>query len=391
MSVNCWQEAETTNVAKDYYALLGVRSDASPEEIKRAYRKKARDLHPDVNPAEDAQEKFREVAAAYEVLRDPEKRRIVDLGGDPLAPGGGGGGGDPFAGGFAGFGDIMDAFFGGASGGRGPRGRSRPGADALIRLDLDLSETAFGASKELTVDTAVLCEVCSGAGTAPGTSPETCDTCDGRGEVQSVQRSFLGQVMTARICPTCGGAGQVIRTPCSECAGDGRVRARRQVSVKIPGGVEDGMRIRLSGQGEVGAGGGPPGDLYVEVHERPHDVFTREGDDLHCRVTLPMTAAALGTSVTLTTLDGEENIDIKAGTQSGSRKTLRARGIPHLRGVGRGDLIVHVEVSTPNRLDPEQERLLRELAKLRDEERPASNKAGGNGLFSKMRDAFNGR
>ncbi len=378
-------------MATDYYALLGVRPDASPEEIKRAYRKKARDLHPDVNPEPDAQEKFREVAAAYEVLRDPEKRRIVDLGGDPLAPAGGGGGGDPFAGGFAGFSDIMDAFFGGAGAARGPRGRQRPGADALIRLDLDLNDTAFGTTKELTVDTAVLCESCSGGGTAPGTSPQVCDTCDGRGEVQSVQRSFLGQVMTARICPTCGGAGEVIRTPCPECAGDGRVRARRTVAVKIPAGVEDGMRIRLSGQGEVGAGGGPAGDLYVEVHERPHDVFSREGDDLHCRVTLPMTAAALGTSVTLTTLDGEEEIEIKAGTQSGSRRTLRAHGVPHLRGVGRGDLVVHIEVQTPTRLDPEQERLLRELAKLRDEERPVSNRAGGNGLFSKMRDAFNGR
>lgn len=378
-------------MARDYYALLGVRPDASPEEIKRAYRKRARDLHPDVNPEPDAQEKFKEVAAAYEVLRDPEKRRIVDLGGDPLAPGGGGGGGDPFAGGFAGFGDIMDAFFGGgATAGRGRRSRVRQGADALIRLDLELSETAFGTTKDITVDTAVLCDVCHGEGTAEGTQPEVCETCGGRGEVQSVQRSFLGQVMTSRPCPTCEGIGEVIKHPCGTCAGQGRVRSRRDIAVKIPGGVEDGMRIRLSGQGEVGPGGGPAGDLYVEVHERPHDVFTREGDDLHCRVTLPMTAAALGTTVSLMTLDGEDDIDIKPGTQSGTITTLRARGIPHLRGVGRGDLKIHVEVQTPTRLDAEQERIVRELAKLRDEERPVSAKST-NGLFSRMRDAFNGR
>ena len=376
-------------MATDYYAVLGVRTDASPEEIKRAYRKQARDLHPDVNPDPDAQERFKQVAAAYEVLRDPEKRRMVDLGGDPLAPAGGGGG-DPFAGGFAGFGDIMDAFFGGGGSARGTRGRVRQGADALIRLDVDLSEAAFGTTKDLNVDTAVLCVTCSGAGTAPGTNPQTCDTCGGRGEVQSVQRSFLGQVMTARTCPTCLGVGETIPHPCPECAGDGRVRTRRSISVKIPAGVENGMRIRLSGQGEVGPGGGPAGDLYVEVTERPHDVFSRDGDDLHCRVTLPMTAAALGTSLTLRTLDGEEDIDIRPGAQSGAVVTLRARGIPHLRGVGRGDLLVHVEVSTPTRLDPEQERLLRELAKLRDEERPAG-RAGAGGLFSRMRDAFNGR
>jgi molecular chaperone DnaJ len=379
-------------VATDYYGLLGVRKDATAEEIKRAYRKKARDLHPDVNPDPDAQERFKEVAAAYEVLSDPEKRRIVDLGGDPRAPGGGRGG-DPFAGaGFAGFSDIMDAFFGGgaANGTRRRRGRVQPGSDALIRIEVDLAEAAFGATRDLTVDTAVLCTVCAGAGTAPGTSPEVCDTCDGRGEVQSVQRSFLGQVMTSRVCPTCAGAGEVIRQPCAECAGDGRVRSRRQITVKIPAGVSDGMRIRLSGEGEIGPGGGPAGDLYVEISERPHDVFSRDGDDLHCRVTLPMTAAALGTTLTLATLDGEEELDIKPGTQSGTIKTLRARGVPHLRGVGRGDLQVHVEVATPTRLDEEQEQLLRRLATLRDEERPVSSKSGA-GLFSRMRDAFNGR
>jgi molecular chaperone DnaJ len=367
----------------DYYELLGVRRDASPDEIKRAYRRLARQYHPDVNPDPGAQEQFKEIGRAYEVLSDPEKREIYDLGGDPFAQGGVGAGG-PF--GF-GLGDLMDAFFGG-TGTRGPRTRVRQGADALIHVELDLTETAFGVEKDLAVETAVVCSTCMGAGTAAGTHPDTCTTCRGRGEVQTVQRSFLGQVMTSRPCPECRGTGQVIRHPCPECAGEGRVRARRTIAVKIPAGVEDGMRIRLAGQGEVGPGGGPPGDLYIEVREREHPVFTRDGDDLHCRVTLPMTAAALGTSLKLQTLDGEEQIDIRPGTQPDTVHSLRGRGVPHLRGVGRGDLHVHVEVVTPTRLDGEQERLLRQLARLRGEEHPEVVGANGQGLFSRLRGAF---
>jgi molecular chaperone DnaJ len=379
---------------RDYYAILGVQRNASADEIKKAYRKLARELHPDLNPSADAQERFKEVTAAYEVLSDPQKREIVDLGGDPLAPGGAGAGA---AGGFGGFADIMDAFFGGATmgGARGPRSRIRPGADALVHLDLDLAETAFGISRELTLDTAVLCTKCQGAGTAAGTHPETCQTCNGRGEVQSVQRSFLGQLVTSRACPECGGVGTRIRHPCSDCAGEGRVRARRTITVKVPAGVEDGMRLRLSGEGEIGPGGGPPGDLYVEIRERRHPVFTRDGDDLHCQVSLPMTAAALGTVVNFDTLDGAESLSIKPGTQGGSVMTLRGRGVPHLsRGVGRGDLHVHLDVQTPTELDDEQERLLRELAKLRGEESPdytvtnTDNGPANSGLFSRLRDAF---
>ena len=381
-------------MAKDYYAILGVPHNANNDQIKKAYRKLARELHPDLNPSPEAQDRFKEVTAAYEVLSDPQKREIVDLGGDPLAPGGGmGGAGGGFTGGFA---DIMDAFFGGAGmGARGPRTRIRPGADALIRVELDLSETAFGTTRDLTLDTAVVCSACQGAGTAPGTHPETCGTCNGRGEVQSVQRSFLGQLVTARTCPECGGVGTKIRHPCPDCAGEGRVRARRTITVKVPAGVDNGMRLRLSGEGEVGPGGGPPGDLYVEIHERQHPVFTRDGDNLHCHVTLPMTAAALGTEVTVETLDGDETLEIKPGTQSGTVFTLRAHGVPHLsRGVGRGDLYVHLDVETPGDLDPEQEQLLRELARLRNEEKPevtVSSATGGGGFFSRLRDAFNGK
>jgi molecular chaperone DnaJ len=371
---------------KDYYGILGVRRDASADEIKRAYRKLAREYHPDVNPDPAAQDKFKEISAAYEVLSDPAKREMVDLGGDPLAPGGGAPG--PGAGGpFVGFQDIMDAFFGNA-GARGPRPRVRPGADAILRLELDLHETAFGVETPITVDTAVLCTTCSGAGTAPGTHPTTCDVCGGRGEVQSVQRTFLGQVVSARPCATCQGYGTTIPHPCQTCGGDGRIRTRRALTVKIPAGVEDGMRIRLAQQGEVGPGGGPPGDLYVEIHERPHDVYSRKGDDLHCRVTVPMTAAALGTRLMIKTLDGEENVDVRAGTQPGSTLRIRGKGVPHLRGTGRGDLFVHLDVRTPSKLDPEQERILRDFARTRGEEVAELTKQGG--FFSRMRDAFNG-
>ena len=376
-------------VAKDYYAILGVSRDASADEIKRAYRRLARKYHPDVNPDPEAQERFKEINAAYEVLSDERKRQIVDLGGDPLAPGGGGMGAPGAGGPFVGFQDIVDAFFGsGASGMRGPRPRTRPGSDAILRLDLDLAETAFGVEAPITVDTAVVCNTCGGAGTAPGTHVATCEVCGGHGQVQSVQRTFLGQVVSSRPCANCQATGTVIPHPCGTCAGDGRVRARRTLTVKVPAGVEDGMRIRLAQQGEVGPGGGPPGDLYVEIHERPHDVFSRKGDDLHCRVTLPMTAAALGTRLTIKTLDSEEQVDVRPGTQPGSTLRLRGRGVPHLRGTGRGDLFVHLDVRTPTKLDAEQERLLREFARARGEEVAELTKQGG--FFSRMRDAFNG-
>src|SRR5690348_10250822 len=377
-------------VAKDYYGILGIGRDATDDDIKRAYRKLARQYHPDVNPDPSAQERFKEINAAYEVLSDDQKRQIVDLGGDPLAPGGGGPGG-PGPGGpggpFVGFQDIMDAFFGSTTA-RGPRPRTRPGADAILPLPLELHETAFGVEAPITVDTAVLCQTCHGAGTAAGTRPATCEVCGGRGEVQTVQRTFLGQVVSARPCAACQGYGTVIPHPCATCGGDGRVRTRRTLTVKIPSGVEDGMRIRLAQQGEVGPGGGPPGDLYVEIHERTHDVYSRKGDDLHCRVTVPMTAAALGTRLTIKTLDGEENVDVRAGTQPNATMRIRGKGVPHLRGTGRGDLFVHLDVRTPTKLEPEQERLLREFARSRGEELAELSKQGG--FFSRMRDAFNG-
>jgi molecular chaperone DnaJ len=376
----------------DYYALLGVDRKADDAVLKRAYRRLARELHPDVNPSPEAQERFKQVSTAYEVLSDPEKRRIVDLGGDPMANGGGGGGaGGGFAGTAGGIGDLFDAFFGGAGGAtsRGPRSRVRAGNDALIPLDLDMAEAAFGVTTEITVDTAVRCETCGATGCAPGSHPERCPQCEGRGEVQTVTRSFLGQMVTSRPCPRCAGVGEVIPRPCTTCGGDGRVRSRRSIKVKVPPGVEDGMRIRLSGEGEVGPGGGPAGDLYVEVRERRHPMFQRdERGDLWCELTLPMTAAALGTSLPLETLDGSTvQVDVKPGTQGGQVLTLPGHGVPRLRTESRGDLHVTVTVQTPTRLDAEQETLLRQLAVVRDEQRPDGS-AQREGIFGRLRDAF---
>jgi molecular chaperone DnaJ len=377
-------------VARDYYAILGIRRDASADEVKKAYRRLARELHPDVNPDPETQERFKEITQAYEVLSDPKKREMYDLGADPFAAGAGAGAGAGFGAGFP-FGDIMDAFFGTGTT-RGPRSRARRGRNATLRVEMDLSETAFGATRELTVDTAVVCPTCTGSGTAQGTHPDTCDMCNGRGEVQQVTRSFLGQVMTSRPCPQCGGYGSVIRTPCPECSGDGRVRTRRTIKVRIPAGVENGTHIQLAGEGEIGPGGGPAGDLFLEIVERPHPIFERQGDDLHCTVQIPMTAAALGTVVTVETLDGPEEIDIRPGSQSGQVIPLYGRGVKHLNESGRGDLMIHVNVETPIKLDEEQEELLRKLAKLRGEERPPGKFAPGQqGLFSRLRDAFNAR
>jgi molecular chaperone DnaJ len=303
------------------------------------------------------------------------------------------------------FTDIMDAFFGGQAGaqGHGPRPRVHRGQDALIRMEVSLAEAAFGVARELKVDTAVVCTACSGEGTAPGTHPVPCETCRGTGEVAHVQRSFLGEIRTLRPCSACRGYGTLIPDPCRECSGDGRVRARRSITVKIPAGVDTGTRVQLAGQGEVGAGGGPAGDLYVEVHVAPHEVFTREGTTLQCTVSVPMTAAALGTTLTVPTLEADVEsgadsgvetsfeLDVKPGTQSGSELTFRGRGVPGLRG-GRGDLIVTVLVETPTRLDPQQEELLRELAAIRGEEKPdgriGPTRSSGS-VFGRIRDAFN--
>ena len=375
-------------MATDYYDTLGVSREATSDELKKAYRKLARQWHPDVNDAPEAADRFKEVTTAYEVLSDPQKRSVFDRGGDPV---GGGGGGAGFGQGFS-FDDIMDAFFGqnAGGGGRGPRSRTQRGQDALLRLNVELGEAVFGVDHDLKVDTAVVCSTCEGSGAAAGSEPVTCRTCHGHGDVQQVQRSLLGDIRTSRPCPACRGFGTTIPEPCSECSGEGRVRSRRTISVSIPAGVDQGTRIQLAGEGEVGPGGGPAGDLYLEVNVADHPVFNRQGDQLHCQVTLPMTAAALGAHLDLPTLDdGEVAIEVPAGTQSGHVVHIKGQGVPRLRGSGRGDLLVQVVVETPDHLDARQSELLTELAQLRGEDRPqAVLDPQHRSVFGKIKNAF---
>lgn len=369
----------------DYYATLGVDRDASTDQIKKAYRKLARNLHPDV-AGPDAEEEFKDVQRAYDVLSNADKRQQYDMGSDPTAPGGGGG-----AQGF-GFQDIFETFFGGGGQQRGPIPRARRGQDALLRLDLDLSETTFGVVKEMEVETAIMCGTCQGSCCAPGTSPVTCSVCHGSGTVQRVARSFLGQVMTTAPCAACQGFGTTIPNPCAECAGDGRVRSQRTIKIEVPAGVDTGVRIKMSGQGEVGPAGGPAGDLYFEVREKKHSVFVREGDDLHCTVEVPMTAAALGTVLELETLDGTREVDLNPGTQPHEVITLKGLGVGRLHGNSRGNLNIHIDVTIPTGLDDQQKDLLTQFAASRGEERVAGKVSSNqSGVFSRLREKFTGR
>lgn len=378
---------------KDYYAILGVERDASAESIKKAYRRKAMKVHPDVAPDDaEAADKFKELSEAYEVLSDPNKRSIYDRGGDPRAAGGGAGF-SGFGGGFAGgfdFTNLVDAMFGAQGGGRrGPRSRVRRGQDALVRTSLQLHEAVFGVTKPIKVDTAVVCPKCQGKGGEAGSEPVTCQTCEGQGEIMQIQRSFLGDIRTSQMCPNCRGHGTTIPRPCTECSGEGRVRSKRTIQVKIPGGVQTGNRIHLEAQGEVGPGGGPAGDLYVEVHVEPHDTFRRDGDNLEMAAKVPMTAAALGTKIKIDTLEAEWDgsdpadrfveVEVPAGTQSGTRITVEGKGVPSLRGRGRGDMGITFLVETPTKLDSHQKEILRQLAEARGETKPEAVAAQGKG------------
>jgi molecular chaperone DnaJ len=372
-------------MSADHYAVLGVSRDADADDLKRAYRNLARELHPDTNPDPAAEERFKEVALAYEVLSDPERRQRYDRFGDSGPGTGAGGGFDPFGGG--GLGDIFDAFFGGASpfggGTRGPAGPPR-GADMEVGVRLQFEEAVFGTTTTVEMRLPVSCDDCSGSGASPGTSATICPECGGAGQVRRVRQSVLGQMVTASPCGRCGGTGGVIETPCPTCRGEGRVTAERSYQVDVPAGVDDGTTLRLTGKGAAGARGGHAGDLYVHLRVAAHDRFQRDGYDLVEELHLPMTTAALGAHVSYTTLDGVEDLVIPSGTQTGRHFRLRGRGVPHVDGRGRGDLIVQAVVDTPIGLDDEQDALLRQLADRRgDEVAPPDT-----GFFARIKSAF---
>ncbi|USR78744.1 molecular chaperone DnaJ [Arcanobacterium pinnipediorum] len=374
----------------DYYQTLGVDRNATPEEIKKAYRKLARKLHPDV-AGPDGAEQFKEVSEAYDVLSNKEKRQMYDMGGADAVKNGGGGFGNA---GFAfdgGFGDIFSSFFGGGAAERGPASRVRRGADSLVRLDLDLKEVVFGVEKKISIDALVECGTCHGNMSAPGTEPVTCPQCHGSGSMQRVTNSILGQMVSVVACNQCQGYGTIITSPCPECAGEGRVRANRSVTVNIPAGVENGMRIRMQGRGDAGQAGGPAGDLFLEVYIGEDPLFARQGDNLVGAIEIPMTAAALGTTLDVETFDGPHTIKIEPGMQAGDIITLPGLGVGRLHRGTRGDLKLQMAVVTPTDLDDEQRSLLEQLAELRGEERHTKPVTAGASVFSKLRDKFTGR
>jgi molecular chaperone DnaJ len=367
----------------DYYAILGVQRGASADEIKSAYRKLARESHPDANPADPhAEERFKAIGEAYEVLSDPAKRQQYDTFGD-ASPGGG-------FGGFGDIGDIMDAFFGGS-----PFGRARtrthtsavPGQDIGTSLVLTFEEAVFGTKKDVDVQALTRCDRCKGDGCEPGTYRARCTNCGGQGEIRSTRNTILGTVMTSRPCPNCGGMGEAPTNPCSNCRGQGRVMRRRTTTVEIPAGVDDGTTLRMRGTGEAGVRGGADGDLFIRINVRPHEFFARRGDDLECELNVPVSQAVLGAEIPVQTLDGSETVRLAAGTQHGTVVKLRGHGVPRLDGRGRGDLLVHVTVDIPDHLKSEERALFERIADLRGEAVAGEQK----GIFRRLRDSFLGQ
>jgi molecular chaperone DnaJ len=368
-------------MATDYYELLGVTPQASDEDIKRAYRRMARELHPDSTGGDaGAEARFKEVTRAYEVLRDPERRARYDRYGPEGVDGPVGG--DVFFG--SGLGDIFDAFFGGV-GGRGQRGAGPVrGADAEVVLELTFREAVFGAAREITVDELVSCEACSGSGARPGTTATSCPDCQGAGEVRRVRQSILGQVVTAVPCRRCGGMGETITSPCPQCRGDGRTAQTVTFTVDVPAGVDHASTLRLSGRGPAGPRGGPTGDLYVHLSVRPDERFARDGNDLHAELHVSMAQAALGATIEFETLDGTETLAVAPATQGGHQMRLRGLGVPNVRGRGRGDLYVRLVVDTPTGLGKAEEELLRQFAAARGEDVGPPDE----GLMARLRSAF---
>jgi molecular chaperone DnaJ len=378
---------------RDYYEVLGVPRGASDDEIKRAFRRLAQQWHPDVSTEPGSDERFKEIAEAYRVLADPQQRQAYDMFGR-AGLGDMGGGADQFAG-FGGFGDIFDAFFGGAAAG-GRRTRTPTGADLRYDLELTFAESIAGIDKQVEFTSLVRCDRCAGNGAEPGTSLSTCPVCNGSGEVRHVRQTMLGQMVNIAPCDRCRATGRIVDTPCTQCRGEGRVERKRSLRVAVPAGIDDGHQIRLSGEGEAAPRGGHPGNLYVVVHVQPHPQLARRETELYYELPLSISQAALGARVTVPTADGEETIEIKAGTQPGAEIRLRGRGVPHLRRSGsRGDLHVLVDVRVPTRLSARQRELLEQLAvemgETGDTAAPVRGKRGRGkqpGLRDRLKDAI---
>ena len=374
----------------DFYELLGVPRNASTEQLKKAYRQKARELHPDANPGDPAaEERFKQVARAYEVLSDPDQRARYDRFGEQGVGGAGNPNmGDMFGGGAGGLGDLFEAFFGGGGpfggggGGRGPAGPPR-GQDLEVVADVTFEQAVFGATIPVTLRTALRCDDCKGSGAGEGTKPVTCSDCNGRGQIQRVRQSMLGQMVTSTACTKCGGLGQVIVTPCPTCAGEGRVVTEKTYQVDVPAGVDSGSTLRLTGRGAVGKRGGGTGDLYVHLRVATHDRYRREADDLVTDLPVGIAQAVLGAKFTLPTLDGDEDIVVPPGTQPGREFVLRGRGVPRLHGRGRGDLRVRIDVQVPTKVSDFEAELLKKYAESRGEEVQTEQ-----GLFSRIKSAF---
>jgi molecular chaperone DnaJ len=368
---------------RDYYDILEVRRGASDAEIKRSFRRLAQKWHPDVSTDPGAAERFKELNEAYQVLSDPQKKQAYDLFG---RAGVSGLGGAPTPGDFAGFNDIFDAFFGGATvGGRARRTGPPAGADLRYDLRIAFAEAIQGTEKEIEFTAYGRCPTCEGSGARPGTSTTACPQCDGRGEIRTVRNTMLGQMVNVSTCPRCRGEGKLVEHPCETCRGEGRVERKRTLRVAIPAGIDQGHQIRLSGEGEVGPRGGPAGSLYVAVHIQPHPVLKRDGTELFLEQEISIAQAALGTTVTIPTVDGDELLEIKPGTQPGAEIRLRGKGVPHLRRTNqRGDLHVFIHVTVPTRLSKKQRELLEGYAAEAGEEVGTA----GAGLLDRVKDAL---
>jgi len=375
-------------VKRDYYEVLGVGREASDEEIKRAFRRAAQRHHPDIDTSEGAEQRFKELNEAYRVLSDRQRRGAYDMFGHAGVDAASAGSGEsPFGGGFGPFGDIFDAFFGGQPGASGSRTRRRvvAGADLRYDLEIEFAEAISGVTREVAFPTLVRCSVCDGSGAEPGSQAERCPDCNGTGERRRVNQTILGQMVNITACPRCAGEGKVVTSLCTTCRGEGRVREERRLQVTIPAGIDSGQRIALEGQGEAGPRGGPPGDLYVAVMVRDHPQLLRRGTELFVEVPLTFPQAALGGSVEIPTVEGTEPLEVPAGTQSGTEIRLRGRGVPRLRGSGRGDLHVIVTVVVPHRLSKRERELMDQLNQVSP---AATLPKGGSGLFERIRDLF---